>query len=555
MLWDWMKSRSRRAAPLVFVAMSLLGVSACRSPDVPPPPATDHALGWLHTEGARIVSADQTDVRIRAVSWFGLETETCAPHGLDVLSVDAAMTAIAGMGFNTLRIPFSTACLTARASTGIDLTLNPDLVGATPLELLDSIVSRAGDHHLSVILDRHRLNSAGQSELWYDATYPETRWIADWTMLAQRYATDDTVIGADLQNEPHGAACWACGDPARDWAAAATRAGNAVLAVNPHWLILVEGVERQAGGDNAWWGGGLTDARQAPIALEQPDRVVYAPHAYPPSIFNQPWFDDPGYPDNLPPLWDRTWGYLQREDLAPVLLGEFGSKLKTGKDEAWMSTMVGYLNDHDLSFGYWAFNPDSSDTGGLVKKDWVTLEQAKLNALAPLFSHVLRSGGLPPGIPTPEPSPTPSPSVTPTPSVMPTPSPTPSSSTAPSPSATPSLTPSPSATPSATAQRPGTLAARWQPQSSWEAGYAVNLTLSASGSATKGWTLHWPDRHATAVQNAWGADCRVAAAQVVCVGKDWGAWVPENGSVTVGVQVESSGAKPQNPELTVTRDR
>ena len=59
----------------------------------------------------------------------------------------------------------------------------------------------------------------------------------DWKMLAQRYAGNTTVIGADLHNEPHAegtnpaatGACWGCGDTARDWRLAAERAGNAIL--------------------------------------------------------------------------------------------------------------------------------------------------------------------------------------------------------------------------------------------------------------------------------------------------------------------------------------
>ncbi|MFD2881576.1 cellulase family glycosylhydrolase [Paenibacillus rhizoplanae] len=57
-------------------------------------------------------------------------------------------------------------------------------------------------------MDRHRPDSGGQSTLWYTAAYPESRWLSDWVMLANRYANNPTVIGADLHNEPHGTASW-----------------------------------------------------------------------------------------------------------------------------------------------------------------------------------------------------------------------------------------------------------------------------------------------------------------------------------------------------------
>src|SRR3954454_6518837 len=313
MLWDWINSRSRRAAPLVFVAMSLLGVSACRSPEPPPPPATDSVLGWLHTQGSQILDENNQVRRVRAASWFGLETETCAPHGLDRLSVDAAVAAMSRMGFNTIRLPYSSQCLHDGRAAGVESPRHPALVGAAALPVLDAVVAAAKNHQMSVLLDRHRLGSAAQSELWYDDTYPESSWIADWTTLAPHYVDEPAGIGADLQNEPRGSACWGCDAPARDWAAAATRAGNAVLEANPRWLVLVEGVEQQASGPPSWWGGGLADVRQHPLTLTRPDRLVYAPHASPPSVFDQPSFHEGDYPANLPARWDTDWGYLQRE--------------------------------------------------------------------------------------------------------------------------------------------------------------------------------------------------------------------------------------------------
>ena len=152
---------------------------------------------------------------------------------------------------------------------------------------------------MRVILDRHRPTAAGQSALWYTAATPESTWISDWRMLAQRYAGNTTVIGADLHNEPHAegtnpnatGACWGCGDPARDWRLAAERAGNAILAVQPNWLIFVEGVSCPSGGlsnvwdgdpsndeDCGWWGGNLSKAGPVPGPAErgEPARLLAA---------------------------------------------------------------------------------------------------------------------------------------------------------------------------------------------------------------------------------------------------------------------------------------
>ena len=117
-------------------------------------------------------------------------------------------------------------------------------------------------HGLSVILDRHRPDSGrAVRALVHRPLHREAAGSPTGRCWPSGTRNNPTVIGADLHNEPHGSACWGCGDPARDWAAAATRAGNAVLAVNPHLLIVVEGVERQSDGSTTWWGGGLADVR------------------------------------------------------------------------------------------------------------------------------------------------------------------------------------------------------------------------------------------------------------------------------------------------------
>jgi endoglucanase len=332
----------------------------------------------FHTCGSRILDANGKPARITGVSWFGMETGTYAPHGLWTRNWHAMLDQIAALGFNTVRLPFSNEALApGRMPQGINYDVNPDLAGKTSLELMDMLIQGAADRGLKVILDRHRPTSAGQSELWYTDAVPEDRWLADWVMLAKRYAAQPALLGVDLHNEPRGPATWGTGDAATDWRLAATRAGNAILAVNPHVLIFVQGVER-SGDDWYWWGGNFLDARSSPVQLDVPGRLVYSPHDYGPGVYAQSWFSAPDFPDNMAAIWDAHWGYLANEQSAPVVLGEFGGR-SVGDDAegVWQHALMDYADQHGIGWLNWSFNPDSGDTGGLLSDDWLSVVQAK----------------------------------------------------------------------------------------------------------------------------------------------------------------------------------
>ncbi len=345
-------------------------------------------LNYLHTDGAKIHDASGEEVTLTGLNWFGMETETLAPHGLWVRSYGDMLDQIVQLGYNCLRLPFSSVLFDPKLQpNGIDFSKNPDLRGLSGLQILDTIVVAAGKRGLKIILDRHRPNSSAQSKLWYTDAMPESTWIAQWKALAERYRGNDAVIGADLHNEPAGPATWGSGDRKTDWALAAEKCGNAILEINPNWLILVEGVERllDASGrviDWTWQGGELMGARSRPIRLNVAQRLVYSPHEYGPSVYNQSWFSDPEFPDNMPALWEKRWAYLVRDGIAPVLVGEFGGR-SVGSDieGKWHRSFVSFLKANRISYTYWCLNPNSSDTGGLLEDDWRTINPAKQELL------------------------------------------------------------------------------------------------------------------------------------------------------------------------------
>jgi endoglucanase len=232
-------------------------------------------------------------------------------------------------------------------------------------------------------LDQHRPTTDSQSELWYTVELSTDDWIQNWRALAQRYLGNDTVIGADLHNEPSGDATWGSGDPKTDWAIAAETGANAIHEINPHWLIFVEGIEKSEDAygnvfDWTWQGGELIDARARPIKLKVPNQLVYSAHDYGPSLYAQGWFSDPTFPGNLPSFWDFHWGYLSKQGVAPVLLGEFGgTSVGTDAEGQWQRKLVDYLRTNRIHYTYWALNANSADTGGLLGDDWVTVNAEK----------------------------------------------------------------------------------------------------------------------------------------------------------------------------------
>ena len=343
---------------------------------------TSTASGLLHSSHGQLANASGCEVHLTGVNWFGFETSAFAPHGLWVRNWQDMLDQIKQAGFDTIRLPYTNQLFDSSSQPqGINYQLNPDLKGLHSLALLDRIIQGARSRGLKIILDRHDPTADQRPDLWYTDHISQARWIQDWVMLARHYRGNDTVIGADLANEPHGPATWGDGNPRTDWRLAAEQAGNAILAVNPQWLIIVEGIE-QYHGDYYWWGGNLEGARQFPVRLSEPDKLVYSAHDYGPEIYGQSWFRAADFPNNLPGVWQQHWAYLQQDGIAPVLLGEFGGR-SLGQDPAgvWQRSLVAFLHTQGISYTYWAWNPDSGDTGGVLQNDWTTVNQGKVNFL------------------------------------------------------------------------------------------------------------------------------------------------------------------------------
>ncbi|OUM63634.1 glycoside hydrolase family 5 protein [Piromyces sp. E2] len=353
-------------------------------------PGNDKVLpGFLSTNGRYIVDQRGRKVRLAGISWFGGETDNLSPHGLWSKSLSHFIKVIKDNGYNHIRYPWTNEMLLSGARTkSINSMENPDLVNLTPLEVMDAVINACGKAGLKVYLDRHRPTAAGQSELWYISKVDENKWIEDWKFLAKRYKGNPTVIGADLHNEPHGTACWGCGETKRDWRLAAERCGNAIHQVNPDWLIIVEGNDHYGEegwqkGESYWWGGMLKGVKQYPVRLNKKNKLVYSAHDYDKNVHLQDWFKVSNFPDNMPSIWDDKWGYIAKQNIAPVLISEFGSLLKDNTDIKWLKNLVSYMKTNGVHWTFWCLNPNSGDTEGILGYDWETVNKQKDGLLTP----------------------------------------------------------------------------------------------------------------------------------------------------------------------------
>lgn len=536
-----MRSTRRRLVIRAFGAVAALAVAVtgvvAMSSSSAVAAGNGTGTGYLSTKGNQIVDSTGAPVRLTGINWFGMETDNHTFHGLWAsVTWKSMMDHMAQLGYNTIRVPFAGDALASGAqATSVNTNTNPDLVGLSPLQILDKVVAYAGQLGMRIMLDRHRPTAAGQTALWYTPTVSEASMTADWTMLAKRYAGNPTVIGGDLFNEPHAegtypngtGSCWGCGDTARDWRLAAQRIGNAVLAANPNWLIVVEGVSCLDGSvpnpwdsipDDPmacdWWGGNLSGVAQNPVNLSVANRVVYSAHDYGISVYDhQPWFDttaNPTFPANLPAVWDHFWGYIYKQNIAPVIVGEFGTTLADPRDALWLKALVSYMGtgSSGISFTYWSWNPDSGDTGGIVQDDWVTVNTAKQSILQPALVPPVATVGTPTSTPTP--------------------------TTTPGPTSTPTTTPTstPTSTPTA---NPGTCTATVTISNSWSGGFQAAVSAKNGGSSTLNpWVVTFTVPSRVTIGSGWNGTFTQSGTTVTVTAPSWAAALAAGATASPG---------------------
>ena len=371
---------------------------------------------WLTTDGAKIVDMNGNEVWLTGCNWFGYNTGTNLFDGLWNAELESSIKAIADHGFNLLRVPMSAELLLEwkkgnYPTANYNHAYNGNLNSLNSLEIFDYVLTLCEQNGMKVMVDIHSANtdaSGHNHPVWYTDKITEDQYIEALKWLAERYKNYDTIIAYDLKNEPHGKASeqthaiWNDSNDKNNWKRVAEKAGNAILDINPHALIVIEGIQiypinpgsndftstNDADYYNTWWGGNLMAVKDYPIDFGSEARnrqIVYSPHDYGPLVYEQPWFSGGfTYESLYNDAWHPYWLYIEEEGIAPILIGEWGGFMQ-GDNLKWMEYIRDLIGKENLHHTFWCFNANSGDTGGLVKDDFKTWDEEKYALVKPVL--------------------------------------------------------------------------------------------------------------------------------------------------------------------------
>jgi len=347
----------------------------------------------LSTTGRFIVDAHAKRVRLAGVNWYGASEDLGVPVGLDHTDRRALARLIAAQGFNCVRLPFSV-WMTEQAAPVPDqyLAANRDLHGSTPIQVYDACVRALTEEGLIVIPNCHLLDfgwccsNNDTNGLWFNDRWTIEQFTAAWQDITRRYASNNLVAAMDIKNEPRQATVggkllnptWGPGGQT-DFAAMYTTVGNLIHEIDPHPLIICEGLG---------YASNLTGVASHPVGLKQANKVVYSMHDY--SWFHPQGQSQAAYIAQM----NKNGGYVLGEKVAPLWIGEFGDTASllsspTGGG-GWWANIQAWLTEADVDWCWWALNPThgkgSSPGTSKVLQNWGAPEPYGL--LTPNWSGV-----------------------------------------------------------------------------------------------------------------------------------------------------------------------
>ncbi|MCF8371798.1 MAG: right-handed parallel beta-helix repeat-containing protein [Bacteroidales bacterium] len=399
----------------------------------------DHKKGNIYKDGEL--------VNIRGVNWFSIENGK-TDLGLDKCDYVELLTLIQEQGFNTIRLVYTADIImdnintNSQACEGIvydsnDFPNNIDFYNTYPggpktkYEALQIIINKCYDLGINVLLSHHGIGGNNNGSLWYEFgpyNWSEADYIETLEYVASHF-TQSNIIGIDIINEPY-EALWNNSSAGNNFKAFVEKAGEAVYAEKPEWLIFAEGIQQHniTALENEEQGLDASVASLNPASAYGPaeslsavknyfvnpgkiptHKIVLSPHTkqwehdfvqYYISNYESSTITRGQYKAKLKLFNDFRWGGLS-DDYA-LVLGEFAASFHPvySDSKTWFGPFIEYMGETKLPGSFYAsingndyeeveYNGNTENAYfGLLEDDWASLIQDKMDTLARMFGRV-----------------------------------------------------------------------------------------------------------------------------------------------------------------------
>jgi len=362
----------------------------------------------LSTSGSKILGADGAPVRLAGVNWGGAHQDEGVAGGLDRLHRSQIIGRIAGHGFNTVRLPYATGAFINPDGTlrrnpvpAARVAANPDLAGLTAWQAYLVVAHAVVNAGLYLIINQTLLtpgwccSDADNNGFWYNDAWPTTAFISCWRMVAEAFA-NTPAVGYDIHNEPRPAVIggkkvtptWGAGGNYTDFRHMYEDMTGKIRAIHPGALVFCEGLN---------YAGDLSGWKASPV---RGANVVASMHDY--ANFHPAGQSQAAYEAQM----DARGGYLVTQNLAPLLVGEFGANtdVQTSQMTAgWLPQFITWAAKRGVHWVWWELGATmvtgTEPTTGVLKapagrretfgllagQDWGGTQAGLMDMLKPLM--------------------------------------------------------------------------------------------------------------------------------------------------------------------------
>lgn len=387
---------------------------------------------------------------LKGVNWFGLETPAAWLFGLEYRSLESILDLLVSEGVNSIRVPISVkfALNLKHVPSQQNFKDDRDLVGKPWVEILRKLVRKSADRGITIMLDMHTIAPGDnlQTGLWYTATSSKADFRQAWLNILTTFNSDWNIWGLDLKNELH-QATWGAGKES-DWNREVETLVPMLSTGAPSFrgVFVVQGIWHEDVGEKKfgayhdsiqnrlvvydqngygapnfwdyWWGGNLVGVKNYPLKIAEnlADRIAYTIHFYGPAVWPLWYYNDSSTiqnglgvytnPRQLDQVLDLQHSFIEKLTNRALIIGEWGGRngkvtrnagentpLVTYDDSVIINRVAEWFPRHCMADAmWWAINPESTDTGGLLKPGYEQVETAKFAVMAKMMPNPTKLG-------------------------------------------------------------------------------------------------------------------------------------------------------------------